>query len=127
MNLTLYYEYQQHIADSEESFTGFGIEKSNSKTWFQQASDKPRKESNEIYANGLLYAVSFGLERDVYHHNRSIYNFLDLLGDIGGLLDALKDISSFIIALYFSFFGNPMQKFLLESVFQKNPMQIDKP
>ena len=52
--------------------------------------------------------MSFGLSSDVMHHNRSIYTFLDLLGDSGGLFDALKGISSLIVTFYFSIFGNPM-------------------
>ena len=41
MDFQLYYEYEQHQADSEESFTGLGIEESNSKTWFNHASNQP--------------------------------------------------------------------------------------
>ena len=49
----------------------------------------------------LLFAAAFYLDKDVLHHNRSIYTFLDVLGDVGGLLDALKIISFFIVSLNF--------------------------
>ena len=78
------------------------------------------------YDDSLLYAVSILLETDVQHHDRSIYHFLDLLGDVGGLFDALKGISSFILAIYFTIFGHPMQKYLLESVFKNNHKQDEK-
>ena len=47
------------------------------------------------------FSVDFRLHKDVIHHERSIYTFFDLLGDVGGLFDALKGISSFLVALYF--------------------------
>ena len=55
------------------------------------------------------------------HHNRSIYTFLDLLGDIGGLFDALKGILSVVITLYFYIFGDPLDSYLLKALFLKNP------
>ena len=61
--------------------------------------------------------MSFGLSSDVMHHNRSIYTFLDLLGDSGGLFDALKGISSLIVTFYFSIFGNPMTEYILKALF----------
>ena len=44
MDFWLGYTYEQHQAYSEESFTGLGIEKSHSKTWFSHPSNKPKYE-----------------------------------------------------------------------------------
>ena len=41
MDFQLYYKYEQHQANSEESFAGLGIEKSNSQTWFNHPSNQP--------------------------------------------------------------------------------------
>ena len=41
MNHSLSYHYEQHEANSEESFTGLGIEKINSRTWFSHPSKQP--------------------------------------------------------------------------------------
>ena len=38
---------------------------------------------------------------DIEVSKRQIYTILDLLGDIGGLLDALKAFGSIIVMLYF--------------------------
>ena len=57
------------------------------------------------------------------HHNRSIYSFLDLLGDVGGLFDALKGIASFIITIYFGLFGDPINSYLLRKLFLQNPKE----
>ena len=39
----------------------------------------------------------FQLDMDQKFSERTIYNFLDYLGDIGGLLDALNYIGAFIV------------------------------
>ena len=58
------------------------------------------------------------LNQDVEIHRRSIYTFLDLLGDVGGLFDALKAILSILLTLNFMFRGNPIEEFLLGLVFK---------
>ena len=40
-----------------------------------------------------------------------------MLGDIGGLLDALRIVAQLIVVLSFSIFGNPMHEYLLKGVF----------
>ena len=59
------------------------------------------------------------------YHNRSIVNVLDVLGDIGGLFEAMKGISSIIVILYISIFGHPINEYLLQNSFIKNPEQSD--
>ena len=68
----------------------------------------------------MLFAVEIFLDKDVKHFKRSIYTFLDLLGDVGGLNDALSAIASVIIALNFSFFGNPIHEHILNALFIQN-------
>ena len=55
---------------------------------------------------------------DLRVHKRQIYTILDLLGDVGGLLDALKAFGSIIILLHFKLVGDPVIKYLLESIFK---------
>ena len=43
---------------------------------------------------------------------------LDLLGDVGGLFDALRASGSVIVAAYFWIKGNPLEKYLLETTFK---------
>ena len=69
----------------------------------------------------MLFAVFFNLVEDVHYHNRSIYTSLDLLGDVGGLFDALKGISSFLVTIYFSIFGNPVHSYLFKTLFLRDP------
>ena len=53
-------------------------------------------------------------------HKRSIYTVLDLLGDIGGLFDALKAIFSIFLSINFAMRGNPIEEFLLELIFKSD-------
>ena len=71
----------------------------------------------------MLFSVEFRLDTDVIHHKRSIYSFFDLLGDLGGLFDALTRISSLIVIILFKIFGNPLDEYLLENLFLRNPKQ----
>ena len=61
-------------------------------TWFDYETNLARRERG--YANeDMLFAVEFALNKDVQHYSRSIYTFLDVLGDIGGLLDSLRVVA----------------------------------
>lgn len=113
------YKLQKHEADSEESFLGLGLMENNRRTWFDFASETPI--TGRTYADDLMFGLEFILERDLIYHKRSIYTSLDLLGDVGGLFDALKTIMSLLVSLYFSIFGDPSQSYLLRALFLKSP------
>ena len=59
------------------------------------------------------------MSSDIEVHHRAIYNSLDLLGDIGGFLDALLIIGSLIIIFFTAIIGNQLDVFLVEKLFQK--------
>ena len=56
----------------------------------------------------IFFSLELDLDSDIMQHNRSVYTFLDYLGDVGGLFDALKGIFSLMVTFYFSLFGNPL-------------------
>ena len=51
-----------------------------------------------LFDNSLI-EVKILLHIEQLNHKRSIYNFLDFLGDVGGLLDALKLIAWSLVSL----------------------------
>ena len=57
----------------------------------------------------------FQLDMDQKFSQRTIYNFLDYLGDIGGLLDALNYIGAFIVWLLT---GNGLAQFMVSKLFK---------
>ena len=63
-------------------------------------------------------SIAFRMSPDVDIKKRSTYTILDLLGDVGGLFDALKASGSVIVAIYFVLRGNPLEKYLLETIFK---------
>ena len=70
--------------------------------------------------------MRFRLSPDVEVHKRSIYTILELLGDIGGLFDALKGIFSILLSMNFAIFGNPIQEFLLRLIYRKDDKKLIK-
>ena len=51
--------------------------------------------NDKLFVGGF----SIGASPDTIIYSRAIYTLLDLLGDVGGLIDALKLICSMIIAV----------------------------
>ena len=44
--------------------------------------------------------VQIDMDTNLYEHKRSIYNMLDLLGDVGGLREALITIGQIFLAIF---------------------------
>ena len=63
----------------------------------------------------MLYML---LNPDVQIYKRKIYTILDLLGDVGGLLDALRAFGSVTVMIYFHACGNPAHHYLLEAIYK---------
>ena len=57
------------------------------------------------------------METDIAITEREVYNVLDLIGDIGGLIDGIGYISAAIIFLIKLFISNPMMVYLMHQVF----------
>ena len=97
----------QNIAESEESLLGLGLSQSNEKEWFQL-------ETSVLTYNDVGFMGQIiDLDTDVRIYKRQIYTILDLLGDIGGLLDALKAFGSVFVLLYFKLTGDQVTHYLL--------------
>ena len=52
------------------------------------------------YFDDVHMAVSIELDLNLYRIDREAYNLLDWLGDIGGLLEALTIIFTFIFLIF---------------------------
>ena len=55
------------------------------------------------------------------YYSRSIYNGLDLLGDVGGLYSILLDIGALFFSAIHFLFSSPLETFLQSSVFKNKP------
>ena len=72
-----------------------------------------------MYSPDLLFRIIIGLEDEATQHSRSIYSALDMLGDVGGLLDGLKLIGSLVMFLFHLMRGDPLNDFLLKAIFKR--------
>ena len=65
-----------------------------------------------------VFKLDFELSFYKVERKRSVYNGLDFLGDVGGLLDGLTAIGSLLMTIFFFLFGNPLDSYLLKSLFK---------
>ena len=110
----------QHQVSSEESWLGLGLYAPKEKVWFE---NKINQRSVEIVGkeyDDLFLVVETSVSKDVEIHKRSIYTILDLLGDVGGLLDAIAAILQILLSVYFVLRGNPIEQFLMGLVFKRD-------
>ena len=61
------------------------------------------------------------LNTDRVVKKRQIYNFLDLMGDIGGLKEALSQLCAFVLFIYGNDFS--LDSFLVNKIFRKSSEQ----
>ena len=85
-----------HKIESEEAYSGTGIESQFDKNFFQL--EFTTRLFHESSTEGL-FSMIISMSPDIVYHKRSIYTFLDMLGDIGGLSDALFPIGGFFISV----------------------------
>ena len=50
---------------------------------------------------------------DVVSHSRTVYNVLDLFGDVGGCLDALQYVGAFLVWILT---GDSLSKYLVSQI-----------
>ena len=86
---------------------------------FTTLPDSIEKFTGNIKFEGIL-SFHFYYSLDFIEHQRQIYSPLDFLGDVGGLADALLAIGSIFIWILQFLFGNPMWKYMIKTIFEKD-------
>ena len=56
--------------------------------------------------NNKLATIQFRLDQDKINHTRIVYNFMDWLGDIGGIGEVLRFVFMVIFGNYLAFNSN---------------------
>ena len=59
----------------------------------------------------------FSLSLDIIHHQRSVYNLLDLLGDVGGLLSMMLGLGNCLVMFVTSITDETLCRYIQELVF----------
>ena len=87
-------------------------------------------ESVETQPNSdtsIVMRLEFETSSDEIIHSRSVYTFLDFLGDIGGLLDMLIQLASFLWTVAFAVSGSELTRFLISALFVRDKLVNSTP
>ena len=77
-------------------------------------------EDSPANVQGAIGGFAITTSQQVTHHTRSIYSFLDFLGDVGGLFDMLRLVIQVLLQLLVTVSGSGLDAFLLESIFKES-------
>ena len=64
--------------------------------------------------------LTFALTSEKVVHEREVYNFLDFLGDVGGLFDGLYYFGAFFVWLFGCIIDNRLTKNIVLNVFSQS-------
>jgi len=64
--------------------------------------------------------LEFETSSDEIIHNRAVYTILDLLGDLGGLLDMLTYLAQFMMILITRLSGSEILRYLISMIFLRD-------
>ena len=59
----------------------------------------------------------FTLSLDIIHHQRSVYNLLDLLGDVGGLFSMMLGLGNCLVMFVITITDETLCRYIQELVF----------
>ena len=77
---------------------------------------KPNTVRPYEYSDDVHFAVAYEFDLNMYRIDREAYNFLDWLGDLGGLKEAVIIILTFILGMFnYNVFDNYMVSQLYRS------------
>ena len=110
------FEIQKEKLETDDKLYNFGMH-SNDLT-FQTISDLKIEGYKLSGFNPLALFVELKHSRNIIEHKRVIYGPLDLLGDVGGLSDALFPIGGILISLLHLITGNPFTAYLFTNIFE---------
>ncbi len=98
--------------ESDETFDGFGL-KTRTAEYFTTITTKNFWKVPNSLAS---FVVMFNPEK--LNNSRSIYNFLDFLGDVGGLFDMLCIVATVLLLVSTFIFGSGLSQYLLSNIFK---------
>ena len=111
---------QKHTIESEESILNIGFSQPKETVYY----DLKEAEQRELFiSNPVIGGYSFGGSSVVTEHKRSVYTVLSLLGDIGGLFDALIYLGHFMFMMTA---GGNLDWFIISKLFYKRERHSGK-
>ena len=98
--------------ESEETFDGFGLIPRTAEYFTTTV----RKGYWQVPDSITGFAIVFSPEK--LNNTRSIYNFLDFLGDVGGLFDMLCIVANILLSTSTFIFGSGLNQYLVTNIFR---------
>ena len=111
------FETTENVIESDESFFNPGWFASKELTMYEwKMSSKTFKTSGFFEGKTIIGGMMAQISSTRVNHSRSIYNFLDFLGDVGGLQEAFNQLG----AAFLYFFGTRgLQGYLISALFKE--------
>ena len=81
--------------------------------------------NNPVFGHSLIEFLMIPSD-DIAYYERSIYNLLDLLGDIGGFIDALDGLATLFLVIFSTAIGDGPHIHMIETVFKTNYRSQEK-
>ena len=76
--------------------------------------------------DGYAFTISYQIAQEYTSSQRQIYNFLDWLGDIGGLKDGFIFMGTIVMQIYTAITGSELNSFLLRVLFKVEQQKKQK-
>ena len=120
---------KEYHVESEERWLGLNLLPATEESWFEieEVPINVRARELDVVTNGKpFFKFRIFLSPDKQMYKRSIYTFLDWVGDVGGLLDGLKLVGAMLMTFRSMILGNPFSSFLLSSLYKKDTTDTKK-
>ena len=88
-----------------------------------------RHETLSISEPGVVQRFEFEMSLDVIQNNREVYTVMDMLGDIGGLLDFILIVVKAVFSIVLTISGSELMTNLTNKLFfhyERDMVQLDK-
>ena len=89
--------YRAEIDLSDKAFNVAGLGDEHETAYFIESGS-----SNRLlpYKNTIWNAITIEMSLNMRKYNRQVYSFLDMLGDVGGLLGALDPLCAILVSIF---------------------------
>lgn len=88
---------RENNIETEDSFLSLGFNDEKEYTFYDI---NEKRITEKPYSESIYFSAEIFMDETLIYHSRSVYGFLDLFGDIGGVLQFLQIISAFFIIPY---------------------------
>ena len=115
-NNSRYHTINKNVVFSNENLLGIGPSSSSIKKTFYTT--EILSEQGAFFNDSIL-ELGYALSPDVMHYDRSVYTGLDLLGDVGGLYDALCAIAKILLFIVSLFTKGGPHDYIIQRLFKR--------